>query len=107
MSINDELLKEEVQRTIDSVLQDIEQDYTAIPGPNIKSRWDFIYGYEYGSIVMGAANYYHYAILGGKGTTKEELKYLVDRIKGIVQDRLPEIRQAITRVEDKLRNNLT
>ncbi|MDQ3838393.1 MAG: hypothetical protein M3297_03900 [Thermoproteota archaeon] len=45
MSIDDELLKEEVQRRIDSVLQDIEDDYNAIPGPNVKSRWDFIYGY--------------------------------------------------------------
>jgi hypothetical protein len=53
LSINDETLKEEVQRRIDSVLQDIEDDYKAIPGPNVKSRWDFIYGYEYGSIVIG------------------------------------------------------
>jgi hypothetical protein len=107
MSINDEMLKEEVQRRIDSVLQDIEDDYKAIPGPNVKSRWDFVYGYEYGSIVMGVANHYHYAILGGKGTTGKELRYLIDRVKGIIQDRLPEIRQAITRVEDKQSNNPT
>jgi hypothetical protein len=105
MSINDELLKEEVQRHIDSALQEIEHDYKSVTGPNVKSRWDFIYGYEYGCIVMGVANYYHYAVLGGKGTTKEELKYLVDKIKDIVQDRLPEIRQAITRAEDRAKDN--
>lgn len=104
MSLNDDLLRKEVQTRIDSTLQDIEEDYKAIPGPNVKSRWDFIYGYEYGIIVMGVTNYYHYEVLGGKGITKEELKYLVDQIKGIVQDRLPEIRQAITRVEDKLKD---
>jgi hypothetical protein len=104
MSINDELLKEEAQRQIDSVLQEIEHDYKAITGPNVKSRWDFIYGYEYGCIVMGVANYYHYVVLGGKGTSRKELKYLIDQIKTIVTDRLPEIRQAITRAEDKLKD---
>jgi hypothetical protein len=36
-----------------------------------------------------------------------ELRHLIDRVRGIIQDRLPELRQAITRVEDKLSNNPT
>lgn len=82
MSLNDDLLRKQVQIQMDSALQDIEQDYKAIPGPNVKSRWDFIYGYEYGTIVMGVLDYYHYGVNEGS-TPKDELMHLADEIKGI------------------------
>jgi hypothetical protein len=99
MSIDEDLLRKETQRYIDSALEDIENDYGKLVGPNVGSRLDFVYGYEYGYIVSGVASYYRYKILGDKGITVAEAQHLTDVIKDIVLERLPEIRQAITRAE--------
>jgi hypothetical protein len=71
-------------------------------GPNVKSVGDFVYGYEYGCIVTGLADYYRFKLLGGRDIIVEEVEYMTNRIQNIVRDRLPEIRQAITRVEGNL-----
>jgi hypothetical protein len=104
MSLED-LLRDEVQRQIDTALEDIEHDYNTFKDSNLKSTWEFIYGYEYGCIVTGTADYYRFKILGDRGTTLEQAKYATDQIKAIVLDRLPEIRQAITRAEKKLKDD--
>ena len=100
MSLED-ILREEVQRQIDIVLEDIEYDYSQLAGPNIRSRWDFVYGFEVGCIQTATADYYRYKIMSIR-STKEEARYIADQINAIVTDRLPEIRQAISRAEAKL-----
>jgi hypothetical protein len=106
MSLED-LLKDEVQKQINDALEEIQDDYSALrglAGPNVESRWDFIYGYEYGFIVMGVACYYHNNIMGSRPVTKEEAKYAADQIKAIVRNRLPEIQHAISKAEAKLKD---
>jgi hypothetical protein len=99
----EDLLREEVQKQIDITLKDIEHDYSKLTGPNVRSRWDFVYGYEYGCIITAVADYYRYRIVGNKGTAEEQGKYVAETIKEIVLDRLPEVRQAISRAEIKLK----
>jgi hypothetical protein len=97
---SEEMLKV-AQKEIDDALEDIKRNYDKISVPDIKSRRDFVYGYEYGCILTRVANYYYYKTLGGKSGTMEEARYATDQIKALVHERLPEIRQAITRAEEK------
>ena len=76
-------------------LKDIEHDYSKLTGPNVGSRWDFVYGYAYGCIITAVADYYRYKLVGNKETAEEQVNYVADTIKEIVLDRLPETRQAI------------
>jgi hypothetical protein len=99
----EDLFREEIQKQIDAVLEDIELDYTKLVGPNIKSREDFVYGFEVGRIREAAIAYYQYKILGDKGGTEEEAKQAGLLIRSIIKDRLPEIRQAIARAANKLK----
>jgi hypothetical protein len=56
-------LEEEAHKPIDAALENIPQDYIVIgTGPNVKSIWDFVYGYEYGCIVTGVTDYYRFKI---------------------------------------------
>jgi hypothetical protein len=96
----EDLFREEVQKQIDIAF---EHDYSKLTGPDVRSRWDFVYGYEYGCIITAVADYYRYRIVGNKGTAEEQVKYVADTIKEIILDRLPEIRQSISRAEIKLK----
>jgi hypothetical protein len=53
MNLNDDLLRKGVQEQIDSALQEIEQDYRAIPGQMSSQNgiylWVRIWEYCYGS----------------------------------------------------------
>jgi hypothetical protein len=105
MSIEDQL-EEEAHKQIDASLENIPHNYIVMgTGPNVKSIWDFVCGYEYGCIVTGVANYYRFKIRGEIDVPLEEMKYVTSQIKEIVRDRLPEIRQAISRAEANLRND--
>ena len=104
MSLEDQL-EEEAHKLVDAALENIPHDYLVMGiGPNVKSIWDFVYGYEYGCIVTGLADYYRFKLLGGRDIPVEEVKYMTNRIQNIVRDRLSEVRQAITRVETNLRD---
>jgi hypothetical protein len=54
-------------------------------------------------LYTAVADYYRYRIVGNKGTAEEQVKYVADTIKEIILDRLPEIRQSISRAEIKLK----
>jgi hypothetical protein len=54
-------------------------------------------GFEYGSIVSDSISYYQNKIVGGL-VTKEKLEQAITIINFIISDRLPEIRQAISRI---------
>ena len=78
MSIEDQL-EEEAHKLIDAALENIWHDYLVIGTcPNVKSVWDFVYGYEYGCIVTGFIDYYWFKIHSNTGST-EEVKYVIDR----------------------------
>jgi hypothetical protein len=76
MSLEDQL-EEEAHKQIDAALENIPHDYIIMgTGPNVKSVWDFVYGYEYGCIITGLADYYRFRLLDGRDTTAEEVKYM-------------------------------
>ncbi|MDQ3839914.1 MAG: hypothetical protein M3297_11665 [Thermoproteota archaeon] len=105
MSLEDQL-EEQAHKLIDAALENIPHDYLIMgTGPNVRSVRDFVYGYEYGCIVTGLADYYRFRLPGGRDITVEEVKYMTSRIQDIVRDRLSEIRQTITRVETNLNDD--
>jgi hypothetical protein len=48
-------------------------------------------------------DHYRLKLHDDTGTTMDEIRDVSDRIRAIVRDRLPEIRQAITRIEANLK----
>jgi hypothetical protein len=61
-------LKKRPHKLVDGALENIPHDYVVMgTGPNVKSIWDFVYGYEYGCIVTGLADYYRFKLLSRKG----------------------------------------
>jgi hypothetical protein len=56
-----------------------------------------VYGFEYGSIVSDSISYYQNKVVGGL-VTKEKLEEAIGIINSILSDRLPEMRQAISRI---------
>jgi hypothetical protein len=53
----------------------------------------------------GRCGYYRFKIRDEIDVPLEEVKHITSQIMEIVRDRLPEIRQAISRVEANLRND--
>jgi hypothetical protein len=102
MSLED-LLREEVQKLVDIAIKNIPWDMTKFSTQKAKSTFqfkdisDFVYGFEYGSIVSDSISYYQNKIVGGL-VTKEKLEQAITIINSILSDRIPEIRQAISRI---------
>jgi hypothetical protein len=94
----EELLREEVQKQIDKAIEDIPWTTTRLSTSKAKLALqykdisDFIYGYEYGCIISNSISYYQ------SKATGEELRQATKIIISIMSDRLPEIRQAISRI---------
>jgi hypothetical protein len=105
VSIND-LVKEEVQRQIDTAIESIPYDKSRMSTPIAKSRFqykeisDFLLGFEYGHIIGICAWYYKDLVVqSGREVTKEEERQVGNEVSAIIVDRLPEIRQAILRTD--------
>jgi hypothetical protein len=99
----EELLREEVQKQIDKAIEDIPWTTTRLSTSKAKLALqykdisDFIYGYEYGCIISNSISYYESKATVGLATG-EELRQATKIIISIMSDRLPEIRQAISRI---------
>ena len=99
----EELLREEVQKQIDRAIGDIPWATTKLSTSRAKSALqykdisDFTYGYEYGCIISNSISYYQSKATVGLATG-EELRQATKIIISIMSDRLPEIRQAISRI---------
>jgi hypothetical protein len=99
----EELLREEVQKQIDKAIEDIPWTTTRLStsraklAVQYKDISDFIYGYEYGCIISNCISYYQSKATVGLATG-EELRQATKIIISIMSDRLPEIRQAISRI---------
>jgi hypothetical protein len=104
VSIND-LVKEEANRQVDSAIEDIPTDrkkYGSSLGKTIlqyKDLSDFLLGYEFGYIIGVCMLYYNNQVKqsGREGITEEEDRQVTRDIETVIVDRLPEIRQAISR----------
>jgi hypothetical protein len=102
MSLED-LLREEVQKLVDIAIENIPWDMTKFSTQKSQSTLqykdisDFVYGFEYGSIVSDSISYYQNKVVGGL-VTKEKLEQAITIINSIISDRVPEIRQAISRI---------
>ena len=98
-----ELLREEVQKQIDKAIEDIPWTTTRLSSCKAKLALqykdisDFIYGYEYGCIISNSISYYQSKATAGLATGGE-LRQATKIIISIMSDRLPEIRQAISRI---------
>ena len=108
MSIND-LVKEEAQRQIDLVIEEIPFDASAFSTPIAKARLlykdisDFLLGYEYGHISEARTGYYRDQVeQTGRGVTEAEMRQVTNDVRSVIQDRLPEIRQSILRAVTSL-----
>lgn len=101
MSIND-LVKEEVHRQIDTAIEGIPFDRITFGSPMRRLRYqyanliDFLLGYEFGYIISASMRYYKNQV-NGRVVTKEEDMQIRTDIETIIHDRLPEIRQAMSR----------
>ena len=99
----EELLREEVQKQIDEAIEDIPWTTTRLSTSKAKLALqykdisDFIYGHEYGCIISNSISYYQSKATVGLATG-EELRQATKIIISIMSDRLPEIRQAISRI---------
>jgi hypothetical protein len=99
----EELLREEVQKQIDRTMEDIPWAITRLSTKKAKlvlqykDISDFVYGYEYGCIISNSISYYQSKVAGGLATG-DELRQATKVIISIIEDRLPEIRQAISRI---------
>ena len=99
----EELLREEVHKQIDTAIEDIPWTTTRLSTRKAKLALqykyisDFIYGYEYGCIISNSLSYYQSKVSEGL-TTGEELRQATSIIISVISDRLPEIRQAISRI---------
>lgn len=99
----EELLREEVQKQIDKAIEDIPWTTTRLSTSKAKLALqykdisDFIYGYEYGCIISNSISYYQSKATVGLATGGE-LRQATKIIISIMSDRLPEIRQAISRI---------
>jgi hypothetical protein len=101
VSIND-LVKEEAQRQIDLVIEEIPFDASAFSSPIAKARLlykdidDFLLGFEYGHISEACTWYYRDQVeQTGRGVTEAE--QVTKDVRSVIQDRLPEIRRSILR----------
>lgn len=108
MSIND-LVKEEAQRQIDLVIEEIPFDASAFSTPIAKARLlykdinDFLLGYEYGHISEACTWYYQDQVeQTGRDVTEAEMRQVTNEVRSVIQDRLPEIRQSILRAVTSL-----
>jgi hypothetical protein len=104
VSINDPV-KEETQRQIDLAIEEIPTDTSAFKTPIAKARLqyekitDFLLGYEYGRIAGACAWYYRDQVeQTGREVTVGEMRQVTNDVRSVIQDRLPEIRQAILRI---------
>jgi hypothetical protein len=107
MSVDD-LVKEEIQRQVDTSIEEIPHEVSLWNTPDNKERFqyenisDFMLGYEYGHIA-GISTGYAIVQLNRTGRTftdeeaREIGKKIAIDIKSILFDRLPEIRYAIQR----------
>lgn len=99
----EELLREEVQKQIDKAIEDIPWTTTRLSTSKAKLALqykdisDFIYGHEHGCIISNSISYYQSKATVGLATG-EELRRATKIIISIMSDRLPEIRQAISRI---------
>lgn len=101
MSIND-LVKEEVHRQIDNAIEGIPVDRITFGSPMRRLRYqytnliDFLLGYEFGYVISASMRYYKNQVNGRSLTEEEDMQIRTD-IETIIHDRLPEIRQAMSR----------
>jgi hypothetical protein len=108
VSIND-LVKEEANRQVDTAIEDIPADRKKYGSPlgktilQYKDLSDFLLGYEFGYIIgyiIGVCMlYYNNQVKqsGREGITEEEDRQVTRDIETVIVDRLPEIRQVISR----------
>jgi hypothetical protein len=106
VSIND-LVKEEINRQIDITIEDIQFEKSKLSTPNARSKFqydnisDFLLGFTYGNITGSCTWYFRKQLEKTPGITQEETEKMAIKIakemNAIVVDRLPEIRQAMSR----------